>query len=255
MKHFNKFLEIGNNAYYTITADDELYIATEAYLRLGKKGFFKREEKLTQGVKLLKVTPAVAILFNKLANIGKKPNQKDVSDDMVQYKQINNAKLQEEIYKAYDTAFAEQQANLDDWFNSSEKEFKRKLKNKEINQNSYDLLMKDLSLNYENHCKVLSKNNPVKNGMITLTNPAHTGASVIKAMVRSGLEHLYTEKVTNFTNNVYMYEQDCFGTLTIYRIITIKNVVKTIDTFIYDKKLIQAFLKTTYENDNKKKGK
>lgn len=252
MKHFKKFLEIGNNAYYTITADDDLYIATEAYLRLGKKGFFKREDKLTQGFKLLKVTPCIGILFNRLANIGKLPNQKDVSEDMIKYKIIDNIKLQQEIYKTYDKSFDEQQKSLDKWFDDASKHYKSKLKEKEINQKTYDMLMTDLSNSYMTHSEIINKNNPVKNGMITLKSPLHTGNAIIKAMVRSGLEHLYTEKVTNFVSNVYLYEQDCFGTLTIYRIITVKNVVKTIDTFIYDKKLIEAFLKTMYENESKK---
>ena len=112
--------------------------------------------------------------------------------------------------------------------------------------------MNDLSNSYMTHSEIINKNNPVKNGMITLKSPLHTGNTIIKTMVRSGLEHLYTEKVTNFVSNVYLYEQDCFGTLTIYRIIIVKNVVKTIDTFIYDKKLIEAFLKTMYENESKK---
>ena len=58
---------------------------------------------------------------------------------------------------------------------------------------------------------------------------------------------LQARSVNAFTKNVFLYEQDEFGTLTIYKIITIKNVVKTIDTFIYDKKLIECLLKTLYE--------
>ena len=58
---------------------------------------------------------------------------------------------------------------------------------------------------------------------------------------------LQARSVNAFTKNVYLYEQDEFGTLTIYRLITIKNVVKTIDTFIYDKKLVECLLKTLYE--------
>lgn len=252
MKHYDKFLEIGNNAYYTITADDELYIATESLLNLGRKGLFKRRDKLTQGFKLLKVSPAIGILFNMLTNIKKLPNQKDVTEDMIEYKVIDNIKLQEAIYKAYNEAFDEQLKSLNNWFKDASKHYKDKLKEKEINQNTYDMLMTDLSASYEMYSKSINKNNPIVNGEITLKSPMHTGNSVIKSMIRSGLEHLYTEKVTNFASNVFLYEQDCFGTLTIYRIMTVKNVIKSIDSFVYDKKLIEAFLKTMYEKETKK---
>ena len=252
MKHYSKFYEIGNNAYYTITADEELYIATESILRLGKKGLFKKEDKLTQGFKLLKVSPAIGILFNELVSVGKEPNQKDISEDMIKYKKIDNIKVQESIYKSYDEAFAEQQKSLDKWFDDASKHYKSKLKEKEINQKTYDMLMTDLSNSCMTHSEIMNKNNPVKNGMITLKSPLHTGNSIIKAMLRSGLEHLYTEKITNFASNIFLYEQDCFGTLTIYRIMTVKNTIKSIDTFIYDRKLVEAFLKTMYEKETKK---
>ena len=74
-------------------------------------------------------------------------------------------------------------------------------------------------------------------------------------MVKNGLEHLYTEKVTNFVNNVFLYDLDCFGTVTIYKVITVKNVVKSVESFIYDRKLIEELMKFIYENDNKKEGK
>ena len=149
MKHYSKFYEIGNNAYYTITADEELYIATESILRLGKKGLFKKEDKLTQGFKLLKVSPAIGILFNELVSVGKEPNQKDISEDMIKYKKIDNIKVQESIYKSYDEAFAEQQKSLDSWFKDAGKHYKSKLRSEEINQNTYEIMMADLNNTYK----------------------------------------------------------------------------------------------------------
>ena len=76
---------------------------------------------------------------------------------------------------------------------------------------------------------------------------------MLRGLMAKGLNHLFTEKVTTFVSNVYLYELDCFGTLTIYRVVTIKNVTKTIDTFIYDRKLIKKFLDHVYENDKEEK--
>ena len=85
--------------------------------------------------------------------------------------------------------------------------------------------------------------------MISIKEPKHTGSKIVKAMLNSGLKHLYTEKVTSFANNIFLYEVDMFGTLTIYRIMEVKGVLKGFDSFVYDKKLIEEFLKVIYEEE------
>ena len=228
MKHYKKFYEVDNNRYYTIVADDEMYIANESFLRLGRKKLFGNKNELITGLKLLKFSPSIAKLFNALANLKPTKKQKYDSDDLVTYVHIDNDKLKESIKKSYTQA-------IDDEIKSVKHQIH------DLNsQGKFDLVK-----SCENYIQELKNVNPMAG--IDIDTPEHTGCMIIKTMLREGLEHLYTEQVNGFTKNVYLYEQDEFGTLTIYRLTTIKNVVKTIDTFIYDKKLVESLLKTLYE--------
>ena len=139
MKHYDKFYEIGNNSYYKITADDDLYLATESFLNLGKRGLFRKQERLTQGFKLLKISPAVGVLFNELVNLKRLPNQKGISEDMLKYKELNDNIVKEKIEESYNCAFAGAIKELDDWYKEREKDLKEKYKVKEITEKDLQL--------------------------------------------------------------------------------------------------------------------
>jgi len=228
MKHYKKFYEIGNNRYYTIVADDEMFIASESFINMGKKKLFRKQKELTMGFKLLKFSSPIAQLFNALDSLEISKNQRYDSEDLVIYNSIDNKKLKQDIKNAYLQVYNDEVASV------------MKQKEEFIAQGN-----KELAEQCDEYLKKL-KNLDLMNG-IELESPEHTGCMIIKTMLKEGLKHLYTERVNAFTKNVYLYEQDEFGTLTIYRLITIKNIVKTIDTFIYDKKLIECLLKTLYE--------
>lgn len=228
MKNYKQFYEIDNNRYYTITADDELYLGTESFLKIGKKKLFRKQKTLTTGFKLLKMSAPISILFNTLDSVEPSKLQPYDGDDMVVYDKIDNFKLKEDIKKAYTQV-------IDDEIKSLEQQGIELIEDGKI----------DLAKPLQKYIEDLKKVNPLKG--IDLEEPKHTAGLIIKYMLKSNLEHLYTEDVTAFAKDVYLYEQDCFGTLTIYRVKTIKNVVKTIDTFIYDKELIGNLLKTIYE--------
>ncbi len=228
MKHYKKFYEIGNNRYYTIVADDEMYIGTESFLAIGKKRLFRKQKELNTGFKLLKFSSSIAQLFNALDNLEPCKKQKYDSDDLIIYDHIDNKKLKDTIKDTYLAAYNDEVKNVE------------KQRDELIEEGKLDL-----AESCEEYLKHLEKLDLMDG--IDLETPEHTGCMIIKTMLREGLEHLYTERVNAFTKNVYLYEQDEFGNLTIYRLITVKNVVKTIDTFIYDKKLIECLLKTLYE--------
>ena len=228
MEHYKKFYEIGNNRYYTITVDDEEYIASESFLNLGKKRLFRKQKSLVTGFKLLKFSAPIAQLFNALENVKPSKKQRYDTDDLIIYDHIDNKELKKNIEKAY------QQVIYDEVSAMLEQ------KNKFLSDKNFEL-----AESCDNYIEKLKKLNPMEG--ISLEIPEHTGCMLIKTMLKEDLEHLYTERVNAFTKNVYLYEQDEFGNLTIYRLITIKNVDKTIDTFIYDKKLVECLLKTLYE--------
>ena len=228
MKHYKKFYEIGNNRYYTIVADDEMYIASESFLDIGKKRLFRKQKYLNTGFKLLKFSSPIAQLFLALDNLEPDKKQKYDSDDLIIYDHIDNKELKDTIRDTYLAAYNDEVKNVE------------KQRDELIEEGKLDL-----AASCEEYLKHLEKLDLMDG--IDLETPEHTGCMIIKTMLREGLEHLFTERVNAFTNNVYLYEQDEFGTLTIYKVITVKNVVKTIDTFIYDKKLIECLLKTLYE--------
>ena len=90
MKHYKKFYEIGNNRYYTIVADDEMYLANESFLNLGKKKLFRKQKDLVTGFKVLKFSAPIAILFNTLNNLKPDEKQRYDSDDLTTYGHIDN---------------------------------------------------------------------------------------------------------------------------------------------------------------------
>lgn len=230
MKHYKQFYEVGNNRYYTITADDEEYIGTESFLNIGKKKLFRKQKSLNMGFKLLKFSAPIAILFNALNDLEPMKNQKYDAEDLTTYSFIDNKKVKETIKSFYTKAIEDEITSLE--------------------QQGLDLLGEgkiELAKSVKPYIDKLKKLDPLANAGIDLIEPIHTGNNIVKAMLRSDLKHLYTEKVNAFTNNIYLYEQDCFGTLTIYRVITVKGFTKTIDTFIYDKEVVGSLLKTSYE--------
>lgn len=228
MEHYKKFYEIGNNRYYTIVADDEMYIGTESFLNIGKKKLFRKQKDLNTGFKLLKFSAPIAQLFNVLNDLKPCKKQKYNHEDMTTYEHIDNKKLKEDIKQSYLKVINDETQNM----LKQQADF--------INEGKTEL-----AASCEAYIEKLKNIDPL-NGIV-LGAPTHTGCMILRTMLREGLEHLYTEPVNAFTKNVYLYEQDCFGTLTIYRLITIKGVVKTIDTFIYDKNVISSLLKTLYE--------
>ena len=74
MKYYKKFYEVENNKYYILEADDELYVATESFLKIGKKKFSNKYEELVQGFKLLELSAPIAVLFNLILDRKAKDN-------------------------------------------------------------------------------------------------------------------------------------------------------------------------------------
>lgn len=248
-KKYELFYEKGQNRYYTLIADGETYLATESVIPVARMFRFLKPKNMTQGLKLLKFSTPIAFLMRELTEIKKEKGQRGVSEDMIRYTKIDNDKLKNDIYKCYENVIKEQRDELYRWFDERCKEIKSSLKeSNEFTKEEYEKRTAIYKDRLDRSLKIVDDRHPL-NKDFSLDTPKHTGSKIIKAMLGSGLEHLYTERVTAFADNVYLYEQDCFGTLTIYRVFTVKNVVKTIDTFIYDKKLVEALFASEYEKD------
>ena len=128
----------------------------------------------------------------------------------------------------------QQKEELKAWFDDVRIELAKEVKNPQ----ELEVKMKKAYKEYEDALNIIEKNSAL--GKTISLDDSHVTEFIKLKMMK--VKHLYTEKVTNLVKNKYFYELDAFGTLTIYRMITVKNVTKTIDTFIYDKKLLKELL-------------
>lgn len=241
MKYYNKFYEVGNNKYYTIRADDEDFIATESFVNLGKRNIFGKQKTLTQGLKLLKLTAPLAVLFDCIQKAPENSKQKYESEDLTTYVIPKNKTIINEIKNTYDVFKTMQLNEIDENLEEVINLLKGRYEGEDLEAKINHYTKKSEAL--RQHIK---ESNPLSK--YDLSTPEHTAGNIIRTMLREGLNHLYTEKITNFLSQSILYECDEFGTLTIYRVSTIKNVVKGIETFKYDRNVLGALI----DSENKK---
>lgn len=250
-KRYKKFYEVGNNSYYTIVADGETYLATETFIPVQRRLKFMKPYKLMQGLKLIKFSTPIAILFQTILDSKPRKNQSLEYKDMIKYIKPKNRDIRAKIKDVYDIVNDEQIKKLDDWYKNIANEIRKSLKEKnDYTVDEYKKIMKVYDDRYKNSINIIKEHNPL-NTTIDISDKEYTASKGVKSLIHNGLEHLYTEKVTAFCDNVYLYELDEFSTLTIYRVITVKGIIKTIDTFIYNKDIIKALFDSEYNKDVK----
>jgi len=233
-KRFIKFHEIDNNAYYLLPFDDELHIVTESFLPIEKKFlFFKKKEKLTQGFKLLQLTGPISILFDEILNTSINKEDKDFPD-MTTYNKVYNLRLRKRIESIYKDTLDNQVKIVKDNF----EEWKDNLilNNENIPEEELDKIIKANEKRLEQNIISIKTHNIFN----SLSFKWKTGENlIVKKMLDNNMEFLYSQKIGANYKIYYLYDLDIFGTLTIYKIQTVKDVVKTIETFIYNREIIQ----------------
>ena len=233
-KRYIKFYEIENNAYYLVPFDDELHIATESFLPIQKKFlWFKKTNKFTQGLKLLQLTGPITLLFDAVLNTEVDKEDKDFPD-MTTYKKVDNVELRKKIESIYkdnmDAQIRIQKENFEAWRDDFI------LDNKELSDEEVDRIINVNQERLEQNILAIKSHNIFN----SLSFKWKTGENaIIKKMLDNNMEFLYSQKNGAFHKIYYLYELDIFGTLTIYKVQCVKDVVKTIETFIYNKEIIQ----------------
>lgn len=232
-KDYKKFYELENNRYYLLKFDNELHIATENVLRLGGK-YIKKE--LTQSFKLLELTPPLLFLFQELINCDVDKVDEEFKD-MTTYKKIDNLKLRKNIEKNYmditNGVIDQIRSEFEDWLG----EFA--LNNPNVSDEEFAKIEKINRERVENEIVTIKDQSPIN----FLDFKYKSGDNlIIKKFLNENFEYLYTQKIGSNYKITYLYDLDIFGTITIYKIHTVKNVVKTIETFIYNRDIIQEML-------------
>jgi hypothetical protein len=231
-KNYKKFYEIGSNRYYTLEADDELFLATETVVPVKNILPFMKPKQMTQGLKLLKISAPVLTLMTLVADC--KPLDEQVEhtpDELLKVEQVPYDTVKKQVFGMYREAVKSQKASVRAYY----KDMKNKIQSGEGALERLNSIDKAL----EKALELIDANHPLKT-YLSLKRPV--GNTLVNIMIQEGFNFLYSEMVTGISQNTILYKQDTFGTLTIYKLYLVKNVVKYIDTFVYDIKLIKALL-------------
>ena len=243
-KRYIKFFETGNNKYYLLPFSDELHIVTESILPIQKKFlFFKKKKDLVQGIKLLELTAPISMLFQEIINADIDTKDEEFPD-MTTYKKVNNVEIRktlEEYYKdALDVRVGEMENEFNNWLEGI-RENLTNLDEKELKQ-----IENTNRKRLEQNIMAVKEHSPLN----FMSFKWKTGENlVIKRMLDNNMEFLYSQKIGSNYKIYYLYELDVFGVVTIYKIHCVKDIIKTIETFIYNREIIQELMACMANND------
>ena len=243
-KRYIKFHEVGNNKYYLLPFSDELHIVTESILPIQKKFlFFKKKKDLVQGIKLLELTAPISMLFQEVISADVDTKDEEFPD-MTTYKKVDNLKMRKTLEEYYMSALNERieqmEADFDSWLEGI-RETMNNLDESELNK-----IENANRKRLEQNIDAVKSHSPLN----FMSFKWKSGENlVIKRMLDSNLEFLYSQKIGSNYKIYYLYEVDVFGVVTIYKIHCVKNIIKTIETFIYNREIIQEMMSCMVNNN------
>ena len=244
-RRFKKFYEVGNNRYYVLPFGNELYLGTENFLEMPRK-FFKKPKELTQTLKLLELSAPILILFNSVVDT-KVDEIDDEFNDMCTYEKVDNTKLRKDIRDSYEMALELEVNAIYDDFNNWCEEFAKNSANKFTEQEIEDTIRAN-ELRVEEIVKNF-KQLHISNFIGTNVPNKKVENDVVKKMITNGLEFIYSHQMTSTMKVYYLYDLDKFGTITIYKVVCVKEHIKAINSFVYDRALIQELLAFIENNE------
>ncbi|MCI7208241.1 MAG: hypothetical protein MSA15_19870 [Clostridium sp.] len=243
-KRYIKFHEVGNNKYYLLPFSDELHIVTESILPIQKKFlFFKKKKDLVQGIKLLELTAPISMLFQEVISADVDTKDEEFPD-MTTYKKVDNLKMRKTLEEYYMSALNERieqmEADFDSWLEGI-RETMNNLDESELNK-----IENANRKRLEQNIDAVKSHSPLN----FMSFKWKSGENlVIKRMLDSNLEFLYSQKIGSNYKIYYLYEVDIFGVVTIYKIHCVKNIIKTMETFIYNREVIQEMMSCMINNN------
>lgn len=243
-KRYIKFHEVGNNKYYLLPFSDELHIVTESILPIQKKFlFFKKKKDLVQGIKLLELTAPISMLFQEVISADVDTKDEEFPD-MTTYKKVDNLKMRKTLEEYYMSALNEKieqmEADFDSWLEGI-RETMNNLDESELNK-----IENANRKRLEQNIDAVKSHSPLN----FMSFKWKSGENlVIKRMLDSNLEFLYSQKIGSNYKIYYLYEVDIFGVVTIYKIHCVKDIIKTMETFIYNREVIQEMMSCMINNN------
>lgn len=228
-KEYKKFYEVRNNRYYVLYADEDYYIATETFIGT-KSRRFRKPRTLTQGLKLLKMSIPMTILFSKIIDMEVNGEVHDIPT----YELFDGKDINDLIKAMYNSSVESTIFEIENWYNSIIDELEQTKTKEEMKE-----LKKVYKERKEDAIRVAKEN---ADPTLIVKKPTYGTFPVIDKMLYGGLNFLYSERLTGFVTEHYLYSLDKFGTLTVYRVTTVIDEVKSIDTFIYDVNVIKELM-------------
>lgn len=243
-KRYIKFYEVGNNKYYLLPFSDELHIVTESILPIQKKFlFFKKKKDLVQGIKLLELTAPISMLLQEVISADVDTKDEEFPD-MTTYKKVDNLKMRKTLEEYYMSALNERieqmEADFDSWLEGI-RETMNNLDESELNK-----IENANRKRLEQNIDAVKSHSPLN----FMSFKWKSGENlVVKRMLDSNLEFLYSQKIGSNYKIYYLYEVDVFGVVTIYKIHCVKDIIKTMETFIYNREIIQEMMSCMINNN------
>lgn len=243
-KRYIKFFETGNNRYYLLPIQGELHIVTESVLPLQSKFlFFKKNKDITQGIKLLELTAPISMLFQEIINADVDKEDADFPD-MTTYKKVDNKEMRKTLEQYYINAMNE---NIQEMREDFEKWLDDTIcSTPNITEEEINKLESVNRQRLERNIISAKENSPLN----YLSFKWSTGENlIIKKMLDNNMEFLYSQKIGSNYKIYYLYDLDIFGVVSIYKIHCVKDTVKTIETFIYNREIIQELVACMANNN------
>lgn len=243
-KRYIKFFETGNNKYYLLPFSDELHIVTESILPIQKKFlFFKKKKDLVQGIKLLELTAPISMLFQEIINADIDTKDEEFPD-MTTYKKVNNVEIRKTLEEYYKDALDVRVGEMENEFNNWLEDIRENLTN--LDEKELKQIENTNRKRLEQNIMAVKEHSPLN----FMSFKWKTGENlVIKRMLDNNMEFLYSQKIGSNYKIYYLYELDVFGVVTIYKIHCVKDIIKTIETFIYNREIIQELMACMVNNN------
>lgn len=243
-KRYIKFHEVGNNKYYLLPFSDELHIVTESILPIQKKFlFFKKKKDLVQGIKLLELTAPISMLLQEVISADVDTKDEEFPD-MTTYKKIDNLKMRKTLEEYYMSALNERIEQMEAEFDSWLEDIRETMNN--LDESELNKIENANRKRLEQNIDAVKSHSPLN----FMSFKWKSGENlVIKRMLDNNLEFLYSQKIGSNYKIYYLYEVDVFGVVTIYKIHCVKDIIKTMETFIYNREVIQEMMSCMINNN------
>ena len=243
-KRYIKFHEVGNNKYYLLPFSDELHIVTESILPIQKKFlFFKKKKDLVQGIKLLELTAPISMLLQEVISADVDTKDEEFPD-MTTYKKVDNLKMRKTLEEYYMSALNERIEQMEADFDSWLEDIRETMNN--LDESELNKIENANRKRLEQNIDAVKSHSPLN----FMSFKWKSGENlVIKRMLDNNLEFLYSQKIGSNYKIYYLYEVDIFGVVTIYKIHCVKDIIKTMETFIYNREVIQEMMSCMINNN------